>query len=99
MHLPAAVRVEEVEGGDGARVASPVLEASLHVCIAVQLSHSHSPSSAESDADVQDEADLRQVPCLQVHQDVLASVVATQGGHCRVATTADAHVVRGASPS
>ena len=86
MNLSGGVRVEEVEGGDDARVTSPVLETSLHVGVALQPAHPHSPGPAVGDAGVQVEAELRHVASLEVQQDVLASVVATQCRHCRVAS-------------
>ena len=86
MNLSGGVLVEEVEGGDDARVASPVLETSRHVGVALQLCHPHSPGPAVGEAGVQEQAELGHVASVEVHQDVLAGVVAAQCGHCRVAS-------------
>ena len=86
MNLSGCVLVEEVEGGDDARVASPVLETSCHVGVALQLCHPHSPGPAVGEAGVQEQAELRHVVSLDVHQDVLTGVVAAECGQCRVAS-------------
>lgn len=46
VHLSAGVRVEEVEGGDGAGVPCPVLEAARHVGVAVELGDLDVPGPA-----------------------------------------------------
>ena len=78
MNLSGGVRVEEVEGCDDTRVARPVLETSRHVGVALQLCHPHGPGPAGGDAGVQQQAELRHVASLEIHQDVLAGVVAAE---------------------
>ena len=99
MDLPGGVWVEEVEGGDGAGVACPVLEAALHVVVAVQLGDLEGPGPAEGDGGVQIDAELGRVPGLEVQLEVLAGVVPAEGGDRRVAGPEDLEVVSRASPS
>ena len=90
VNLSGGVRVEEVEGGYDARVASQVLEAARHVGLTLQLGHPHSPGPAVGEAGVQEEAQLGHVASLEVQQDVLARVKPAEARHCRVASPTEA---------
>ena len=96
MNLSGAVRVEEVEGGDSAGVAGPVLEAARHVGVAVELGDLDGPGPTEGDGGVHEDVDLRLVPGMEVQLDVLARVVPAESGDCRVTSSEDLEMICGA---